>query len=543
MVSPLAVGVIWLALAAEGSFVRAGDAAAVEKSANATAGDKAAGAANRQESAEAAPPAESAKPAPSFRPPTHKVKKGPFRIELVLDGTFEAQQMTEITLRPQEWSSFTVLSAVEHGRAVRRGDLLVALDTEKIDRAIVELRVEVRLAELSLKQAEQDLRALETTNPLDLAAAQRAHRNVSEDTQYYFDTARPMMVKSLNQLLKLYQQHLEYAEEELRQLEKMYKADEITEETEEIVLKRARNQVEMVRFVYERAKVLHEHAMKYELPRQDEQVRDVAQRANITWEKQKVVQPLLLEKQRLEFEKLKLNRQRAEERLNKLLADRQLMNVRAPVDGIVYYGSCERGRWTGGTGEELRRGSLLTANKVFMTVVQPRPMHVRAAVSERQLQHARAGLQGTVKPTAFPDVRLTAILERVAAVPFGSGSFDARISVAITPQAEALMPGMGCEVRFLAYENKEALTVPPAALTTDETDDQKHFVTVLEKDGKTRKQPVTVGKRSAQQVEILGGLVEGDEVLLEPTRSTEKEPEREKSKEPTKEPAKDPVKK
>ena len=45
---------------------------------------------------------------------------------------------------------------------------------------------------------------------------------------------------------------LEYEEEELRQLEKMYKADEATEETEKIVLKRARDTVKRAKFVLER---------------------------------------------------------------------------------------------------------------------------------------------------------------------------------------------------------------------------------------------------------------------------------------------------
>ena len=49
---------------------------------------------------------------------------------------------------------------------------------------------------------------------------------------------RPFTLKSTEFSLKMTKEKLEYEEEELRQLEKMYKADDITEETEAIVLKR-----------------------------------------------------------------------------------------------------------------------------------------------------------------------------------------------------------------------------------------------------------------------------------------------------------------
>ena len=37
------------------------------------------------------------------KPSTLKLKKGPFRIEVALDGVFEAQNQAELFIRPQEW--------------------------------------------------------------------------------------------------------------------------------------------------------------------------------------------------------------------------------------------------------------------------------------------------------------------------------------------------------------------------------------------------------------------------------------------------------
>jgi len=460
--------------------------------------------------------AEAKKDAPP-KPSTVKVKKGPFRIEVSLDGVFEAQHMTEMVLRPQEWVGLTVLSAVEHGTVVRRGDLLLALDLEKIDRAIADLRAELEVTDLTMQQAEQSLHMLEASTPLDLAAGQRAAQAASEDLKLYVDVNRPLLLRTHDFSLTMAKETLEYQEEELRQLEKMYKADDLTEETERIVLRRARNAVERAKFMYERAKIEHDHALKYDVPRGDEKVKDSAQRAALQWERDKIAIPVALKKQRLDLEKLKVQRARSAERLKNIQADREMMTVKAPVDGVVYYGRCVRGRFGGGTvaTEDFRRGGTISPNAVFMTIVQPRPLFIRATVPEKELHLVQAGVKGTAKPTGYPDLRLTAIVERVAGVPGGSGGFDARITVAPGQQAQALMPGMSCEVKLAAYEKKDVVAVPAGAVAADESDEQKHYVYVVAKDGKPQKREVTVGKRSDKQVEILRGLSEGDEILAE----------------------------
>jgi multidrug resistance efflux pump len=474
---------------------------------------------SKKEAAEAKKESAEPKKDSAAKPPTYVVKPGPLKIEVSLDGVYEAQNMTEVVLRPQEWLMLSVLSAVEHGAKVKHGDLLVALDLEKIDRAIADLRSEQQVTELAVQQAEQALHSLETFTPLDLTASQRTQRVAGEDEKLFADVNRPMLAKTSDFILKMAQQFLEYEEEELRQLEKMYKADEITEETEQIVLKRARNQVDQAKFMVERARVDHDQTAKFTLPRTEEKIKDAAQRSTLQWEKDKAALPLALKRQRLDLEKLKLQRSRGEDRLSKLLADRAMMTVKAPADGVLYYGKCLRGKWlTGLAGEGLRRGANVAPNDVFVTIVQPRPIFIRAVVPEKDLQNVKAGVKGTVKSIGYPDLKLTAIVDRVAAIPAGSGGFDARITMALDPQAEPLMPGMSCTVKLVAYEKKDALAVPAAAVSTDEQDEQKNYVYLAVKDKEPKKQEVKLGKRTDKQVEILSGLAAGDEILLEPPK-------------------------
>jgi HlyD family secretion protein len=454
---------------------------------------------------------ESAKPTP------HRVKKGPFRIEVTLEGVFEAQDMSEISVRPQEWAGLSVLKAVEHGAVVKRGDLVLALDPEKIDRAIADLRVELQLGELAMKQAEQQQQAVEKLAPLDFDLAERTQRAATEDLKQYFDVDKPLSLKSVEFMLQSAKDYLEYEEEELRQLEKMYKADDLVEETEAIVLKRTRDAVKRAKFMLVRAQAQHDEVLKLTLPRYEERIKDFTQRANIEWNRAKVSLPLAQNKYRIDFEKLKVQRTLAEEKLTKLLADRAAMTVKAPGDGIIYYGKCVRGKWTGGSlsGETLRRGAAVLPNDVVMTLVQPRPLQVRATLPESQLQNVKAGLAGTVEPAGFNNVKLPVVVQRISAIPISSGNFDIQLTAANDARANAVMPGMNGEVKLAPYKKADALTVPPKAVMSDDLDPQKQVVFVVGKNDKPEKRTVTVGKRNATQVEILQGIADGDQVLLE----------------------------
>ena len=451
----------------------------------------------------------------SSKPATQKLKRAPFHIEVALDGVFEAQNQAELFVRPQEWVVLSVLKAVEHGTVVKQGDLVLALDTEKIDRVIADLRSELGLNELALKQTAAQLASMEKLAPLDEQALNRSHRIVEEDWKRFQDVEKPLLAKLADFRLKEAQESLDYAEEEYRQLEKMYKADDLREETEKIVLRRAKNGVDRAKLIVELARAQHDESVKLSLPRMEERTKDQTERARIDTEYSKSNLPLLMGKHRLELERLQVARNQGEDRLKKLIADRDAMLVKAPIDGVVYYGRPVRGKWSAMSSETLRRGATIMPNEVFMTVVQTRPLTIRTTVPESQSQRVRAGLPAVVQPVGFAGLKLSAIVERLAAIPLGSSGFDCRLTVARDGLSSAIVPGMNCEMKMIPYKKSDALTVPPKAVFTEEFDPAKQYVYLQGKNGKPQKRVVTLGERNDKQIEVLEGLAEGDEILLE----------------------------
>ena len=127
-------------------------------------------------------------------------------------------------------------------------------------------------------KAEEDMPRLEKTLAMDLTAAERADKEAKEDFDRYNQIDRPMYVKSAEFMAKYYEFMLDYEKDELEQLVKMYEADDLTEETEEIVLKRQKNSVESAEFSLEGAKLNRDELLNVRLPRYDIEIKEGLER-------------------------------------------------------------------------------------------------------------------------------------------------------------------------------------------------------------------------------------------------------------------------
>ena len=88
-----------------------------------------------------------------------------------------------------------------------------------------------------------------------MAAIERRNKQVQEDLNFYRKTQLPHKKESAEAALESAKDSLSYVEEELKQLKKMYEADDLTEETEEIILKRAQASVERAKFTLKGAEI------------------------------------------------------------------------------------------------------------------------------------------------------------------------------------------------------------------------------------------------------------------------------------------------
>ena len=111
-----------------------------------------------------------------------------------------------------------------------------------------------------------------------------------------------MLLKSVDFPLKGAQFQLDYAQDELDQLEKMYEADDLTEDTEEIVLKRSRTEVDFAKFNLEQTKEFCDELLMVRLPRFEIQIKESLDKAALAMAQAKTALAARLESARYELE-------------------------------------------------------------------------------------------------------------------------------------------------------------------------------------------------------------------------------------------------
>jgi len=464
-------------------------------------------------------------PAAALAADPYKVKLLPFKLEAKLEGAFEPPLLTEVRIEPKQWSQFVVESAVSHGTRVGKGDVLVTVETDKIDERIRDLEMGERLAALAHGLLERELQLLEKSTPLQLEQARRSQRIAAENLARYEEKEAAQAAELNDMQLKFSQFSRESAEEELAQLEKMYEQDDLTEETEAIVLKRARFQAEVARLFEKFARDGHERSTTLSLPRRLESIRKTAEAAALEQEHAAATLPLALDKLRLELEKSTNERRKAAAQLAELKADRRRLPLTAPTDGVVYYGRWRQGKWIDGeaAAQRLRPGAPLDPREPVITIVGAGKLHLRSVVAEKDLGRMPVNAVAKVAPRAFPEPPLAGRVRSVSSVPIGPGRFEAVID--LTEERPQLVAGMEADVRVVTDFRPEVLAVPRKAVFVEELDDAKRYVLVVPEPGKDAvKRTVAVGRTNDELTEITAGLAVGDEILLEKPTSARKEP-------------------
>jgi multidrug resistance efflux pump len=376
-----------------------------------------------------------------------KEEKKPEKKELKLSGVFVSDEVTEIILRPESWSSWKVKEAVAHGTRVAADDVLIEFDREDIERKIEDSRRSQYAASLTLKLAQEEVEFTDETYPMERKILERNREHAKEDLKYYLEVELPNAKEAAERSLRNTKYRLEYAQEELDQLEKMYKADDLTEETEEIILLRARRDVEEMKQFVERSEERTEHTLNVTLPRQKVQTEEQTEKTLLETEKKLATQEIEKRRKQHDLEQQQIAHERAAENLEELVKDLNLMTVKSPAAGIVYYGQDTRGKWSqvATLEKQLRQGGSVNTNQVIMSIVNPEPLTLVVDVPEDKLKDLTVGTAGHVTPKAFPDLKIPAKVASISFVPISPGTFDGKVTLMFEERPERLMPGMTAE--------------------------------------------------------------------------------------------------
>ncbi|MBI4402608.1 MAG: HlyD family efflux transporter periplasmic adaptor subunit [Deltaproteobacteria bacterium] len=443
---------------------------------------------------------------------TYMVTRPAATVEVVLKGVFEAQRMQAIAIEPAEWANLKITSVASQGEKVKKGDALICLDVKELDETITEQKASLELQNLKIEKAKKELELSRMSAPKEIEEAKRTLEIAAADLKLFAEEDKKLEKEQLERMVDEEKFKLEKLNEELRQLEEMFSHKEMMEATEKIVIKKAKRDVDWAKISLEDAKRVLERLVKTTQPRTEATKKEAVRQAEIALAKTRIAQfELAVKKLELETSQRQLSKDQS--KLNRLLADRAQMEVKSPLDGIVYYGQCVRGRFvsTDMLSGALKPGGVPTKGQVLMTVANPEAMIVRASVAENELHRLRKGLQAKVTPTGFPEVSINGFVENLSLIPLADGNFDVCFGVDEIKE-RSIMPGMTCSVRFITKVRESAVTVPASAVFTNESGPYVFLQIKNEKSPKVR--PVKTGNTENDKTEIVSGLEPGDTILL-----------------------------
>ena len=371
-----------------------------------------------------------------------------------LSGVFEAIQAFEIVADTEHTLSFEIKRLIDHGVLVQKGASIVQFKTKEIDKQIKDAEVDLQLSILSLKNEEFKHTQFLKTQALDRDSAQRKRRLAQQayDNFTQVDRDRQVLTAAFNR--KASQASLDNSLEELQQLEQMYKEDDLTEESEEIVLKRAKQAVDFARYRLEGMKIRSNRSVKQSIPNTLAQEEDSLARAEVTY--QSAIGELALSRQRREIElrqkrdELKQQKQKLSERKE----ERKQVVLTSPFDGFVLHGKLNRGRLSD-KASTLKVGSKVTSKQIVATVVNPRRLQIHVALEEKDLGVVTVGASCKVTAKAFPEFETTGTVKFVSPIAYAGVKHDCIITFRRTKNQPGILPTMTCDLEFPATDPEQ----------------------------------------------------------------------------------------
>ncbi|MFQ3209692.1 MAG: membrane fusion protein (multidrug efflux system) [Colwellia sp.] len=172
------------------------------------------------------------------------------------------------------------------------------------------------------------------------------------------------------------------------------------------------------------------------------------------------------------------------------------LTLRAPFSGVLGF-------------REVSKGAYIDAGNVITSLDDLSSMKVDFYLPERLLTHIHVGQQVTAFNSAYQDKefigKITALDSRI-----DSSTRSIKVRATINNKALKLRPGMLLNINVL-LQVENILQLPESSIIPIES---SHYVFVVKEEKAVRK-AIKIGRRHPGVVEVISGLLEGEQVVVE----------------------------
>jgi HlyD family secretion protein len=473
--------------------------------------------------------------------PTWTVRKDKLKLTIVARGNLEAVNNNDIKCEVRSGTkgstvSTTIKWLVEEGTEVRKGDLLMVLDSSGLQEQLKDKTKDVDKAYADKVAADEGVRIQEIGNESAIEAAKNARDLAKIELEKYVKGDYVAALKDIDGKIETTRSDLEDWKDRAAWSARMVKkglmskvqadADKSRAEASRITLENYDVQ-KVVLEKYTRQREIQDRTAKLAEAVRGIRKAEIEARSNLAQKiaakktAESIYQSELARKEDLEAQIAKCT-------------------IKSPQDGLVVYYVPEQVRGGGGSqqsvvaqGEPVREGQKMIQipdlSKMLVTVKVPEAFVANLKNPDHGDKSASVHRQlATVKVDSFSKEVLSGHVKSVDTVAstqdwFASDVKVYKTKVSIHESRPGLKPGMSAEVTILADETSDpVLLVPVQAVLGTISSGADREVYVVGSDGEAKKRKIEVGMSNERLVEVKSGLDEGEQVVLNPA-SLEKE--------------------
>lgn len=443
----------------------------------------------------------------------YEVKRGDFLISLVEGGTVEA--LNEVVIRSEVEGTARIIYIIPEGSYVKKGDLLVELDSSAAQDSVNQQLIAVEKAQFALVQAEQQLAIQKSTVESEVQAASLKVEFAESDLEKYEKGEAKQLLRNAQMQTNTVFENLKISEERLDWSKKLYEKGFETKgnlDRDNLAVTQARMNLEQAREQLRMLEVFDHPKKLRTLQAALQEAKDDLERVKLQGERRlsQFTADVASQKRTLELSQKKLERDQKQ-----LLAAK----IIAPQSGLVVYA-------TGGnrfSNESLiEEGAVVRNRQELIKLPDISAMKLQVKIHESHINNVRRGQPAFVVLDSLPDRRFAGHVSKVAPLPDSSsrwGNPNLKVyatEILITDPLPDTKPGVSARAEIIVTNLPSVLTVPIQSVTTR----QGKQVVFLASDP-SQPVPVEVGLYNTKFIEVSKGLEPGDRVLLSPPFDTE----------------------
>lgn len=397
----------------------------------------------------------------------HQVFPGNLDVTVTEQGTLESSSNIEIKCNVKGGS--TAIWVIETGTLVKKGDVLVELDTSTIEDSVTQRRI-----------AYENALANKIISESDVAVAEKSITEYLEGTYKEQRSTIEKEIFDAEQAVRTAQLKLESA----TRLATKGMVGRLQLESEEFAVESAKKELEL--------KTTRLHALEaYTKEKMLQELNSTldAARARLAADQS----ALELEKQRLEREKQQLEN----------------CTIRSTGEGLVIFPSAAAWKET----PDIEEGAMVREQQTLLMIPDLNKMQVKVGIHESKVDRLKIGMRARVQ---LQDITLEGEIAEIAEVTRPAGWWTGNLvkydTIIKLPPYPNLKPGMSAIVDVILAQYQDVLTVPVAAIV----ESPSGYLCWVKVDSGVEKRVIQLGDTNDEFTVVTGGLREGEEVVLNP---------------------------